>query len=52
MDRDLQLHADPWAFLAALSKTVPADIEPTILRATGDSHTLDVSFTDSEDQAG
>ena len=29
----------------------PADIEPTILRATGGRHPLDVTFIDSEDQA-
>lgn len=51
VDRDLQPHDDQWAFLAGLSKMSPADIEPTILRATGGRHPLDVTFIDSEDQA-
>jgi len=49
--QDLQPYADQWAFLAALPTMSPADIEPTILRATGGSHPLDVTFIDSEDQA-
>lgn len=36
--RDLQPHDDQWAFLARLPKMSPADIEPTILRATGGRH--------------
>ena len=51
VDRDMQPHDDQWAFLAGLPKMAPADIEPTILRATGGSHSLDVTFIDSEDQA-
>lgn len=51
VDRDFQPHDDQWAFLAGLPKMSPADIEPTILRATGGSHPLDVTFIDSEDQA-
>jgi hypothetical protein len=51
VDRDLQPYDDQWAFLAGLPKMPPADIEPTILRATGGRHPLDVTFIDSEDQA-
>lgn len=51
VDRELQPHDDQWAILAGLPKMSPADIEPTILRATGGSHPLDVTFIDSEDQA-
>lgn len=51
VDRDLQPHDDQWAFLAGLPKMSPADIEPTILRATGGRHPLDVTFIDSEDEA-
>lgn len=51
VDRDMQPHDDQWAFLAGMPKMAPADIEPTILRATGGSHPLDVTFIDSEDQA-
>ena len=44
VDRDLQPHDDQWAFLAGMPKMSPADIEPTILRATGGRHPLDVTF--------
>jgi len=46
----LQPHADQWAFLASVQPMAPHDIEPTILRATGGSHPLDVTFIDEEDQ--
>lgn len=51
VDHELQPHDDQWAFLASLPKMSPADIEATILRATGGCHPLDVTFIDSEDQA-
>lgn len=50
-DSDLQPHPDQWAFLAALTLMPPLEIEPTILRATGGVHPLDVTFIDHEDLA-
>jgi len=47
---DLQPYPDQWAFLASISPMPAHDIEPTILRATGDAHPLDVTFIDEEDQ--
>jgi hypothetical protein len=51
VDADLQPHGDQWAFLASIEPMVPHDIEPTILRATGGTHPLDVTFIDDEDLA-
>jgi superfamily II DNA or RNA helicase len=42
---------DQWAFLASILPMAPHNIEPTILRATGGTHPLDVTFIDSEDLA-
>ena len=50
VDDTLEPYADQWAFLASVQTTAPHDIEPTILRATGGSHPLDVTFIDEEDQ--
>jgi superfamily II DNA or RNA helicase len=50
VDCDLQPYRDQWAFLAAIQPLPAHDIEPTILRATGNSHPLDVTFIDEEDQ--
>ena len=44
-------YPDQWAFLASIQPMPPHDIEPTILRATGGAHPLDVTFIDEEDQA-
>ena len=50
VDADLRPYPDQWALLASIL-TMPAhDIEPTILRATGNAHPLDVTFIDEEDQ--
>jgi superfamily II DNA or RNA helicase len=46
----LQPYPDQWAFLASVQAMAPHDIEPTILRATGGSHPLDVTFITEEDQ--
>jgi hypothetical protein len=46
---DLRPYADQWAFLASIQPMAPHDIEPTILRATGGVHPLDVTFIDDED---
>jgi superfamily II DNA or RNA helicase len=51
VDNELQPYADQWAFLASVQAMAPCDIEPTILRATGNTHPLDVTFIDEEDLA-
>ncbi len=48
---DLQPYPDQWAFLASIQPMSAHDIEPTILRATGGVHPLDVTFIDEEDLA-
>jgi len=50
VDDALQPYVDQWAFLASVQPMAPHDIEPTILRATGGSHPLDVTFITEEDQ--
>ncbi len=50
VDADLQPYRDQWGFLAAILPMPVHDIEPTILRATGNEHPLDVTFIDEEDQ--
>ena len=50
VDADLRPYRDQWAFLAAIVSMPAHDIEPTILRATGSTHPLDVTFIDEEDQ--
>lgn len=49
VDEDLQPYADQWAYLASVALMLPSDIEPTILRATGGVHPLDVTFIEDED---
>jgi superfamily II DNA or RNA helicase len=49
VDADLRPYRDQWAFLAAILPMPAHDIEPTILRATGNAHPLDVTFIE-EDQ--
>lgn len=51
IDADLNPYPDQWAYLASIQPMTPADIEPTILRATGSAHPLDVTFIDDEDFA-
>ncbi len=50
VDDALKPYANQWAFLASVQCMAPHDIEPTILRATGGSHPLDVTFITEEDQ--
>lgn len=50
VDEALRPYADQWGFLASVQLMVPHDIEPTILRATGGSNPLDVTFITDEDQ--
>ena len=51
VDAELRPYADQWAFLASIPPLATQDIEPTILRASGGVHHLDVSFVDEEDLA-
>ena len=50
VDADLRPYRDQWAFLASILPMPAHDIEPTIIRATGNAHPLDVTFIDEEDQ--
>lgn len=50
VDGALRPYLDQWAFLASVRSMEAQDIEPTILRATGGSHPLDVTFITEEDQ--
>ena len=49
VDSELQPYPDQWAFLTGIRPMDAHDIEPTILRATGGVHPLDVTFIDDED---
>jgi hypothetical protein len=49
VDESLCPYPDQWSFLASMQLMAPNDIEPTILRATGGVHPLDVTFIDEED---
>ena len=49
VDEALQPFPDQWAFLTSITPMGRHDIEPTILRATGGSHPLDVTFVADED---
>lgn len=51
VDADLRPYPDPWAFLESIQPMAVHDIAPTILRATGGVHPLDVTFIDDEDLA-
>ena len=51
VDTELRPYPDQWGFLASIQPMVAHDIEPTILRATGGIHPLDVTFIDDEDLA-
>jgi len=51
VDAGLQPYPDQWAFLASIGSMSAHDIEPIILRATGHTHPLDVTFIDDEDLA-
>ncbi len=50
VDADLRPYRDQWAFLVSILPMPAHDIDPTILRATGNAHPLDVTFIDEEDQ--
>lgn len=51
VDVELRPFDDQWAFLASIQPMASHDIEPTILRATGGVHPLDVTFIDEENMA-
>ena len=51
VDHDLRPCPDQWACLASIQPMATHDIEPTILRASGGAHPLDVTFIDEEDLA-
>lgn len=51
VDAALCPYPDQWAFLASIMPMAAHDVEPTILRATGGVHPLDVTFIDDEDLA-
>ena len=49
VDAALRPYPDQWEYLASIQPMPAHDIEPTILRATGGMHPLDVTFIDDED---
>ena len=49
VDSAWRQYPDQWAFLASIRPMPTHDIEPTILRATGGAHPLDVTFINEED---
>lgn len=51
VDDQLRPYVDQWAFLASVQRIAAQDIAPTIVRATGGVHPLDVVFMDEEDLA-
>lgn len=51
VDTELRPYPDQWGFLASIQPMAAHDIEPTILRASGGAHPLDVTFIDDEDLA-
>jgi superfamily II DNA or RNA helicase len=51
VDTEMQPYPDQWGFLASIHPMAAHDIEPTILRAMGGAHPLDVTFIDDEDLA-
>lgn len=51
VDASLRPYSDQWGFLASVRLMSVHDIEPTILRAGGNTHPLDVAFINEEDLA-
>ena len=51
VDAELRPYPEQWAYLASIELMAAHDIDPTILRATGGVHPLDVTFIDYEDLA-
>ena len=50
VDDALHVYDDQWGFLASVPTMAANDIAPVILRATGKSHPLDVTFITDEDE--
>jgi len=50
VDSELQPYSDQWRFLSSIQPMLPEDIEPTILKATGGLHPLDVTSVDEDDK--
>jgi superfamily II DNA or RNA helicase len=50
VDENFNPHQDQWLFLASIKPMSPYDVEPVIFSATGNTHPLDVTFIDEEDQ--
>lgn len=51
VDAELHPYPDQWLFLANIQPMPVHDIEPIILRATGDINPLDITFINDEDLA-
>lgn len=51
VDEQLRPYPDQWSFLASIEPIRVDDLESAILRATGGTHPLDVTFIDDEDLA-
>ncbi len=51
VDANWRPYPDQWAFLGSVRPMPTGDIEPTILRATGGAHPLDVTYIEAEDLA-
>jgi superfamily II DNA or RNA helicase len=51
VDSEFRPYLDQWEYLASIQPMAPEDIEPTIMRATGGVHPLDLTFIDEEDLA-
>lgn len=49
VDESLEPYPDQWGYLASVRPMSAVDIDPTLLRATGGVHPLDVTFIDDED---
>ena len=49
VDDSLQPYPEQWDFLSSVQSMPVEDIEPTIFRATGTVHPLDVTFIEEED---
>jgi len=50
VDHNLRAYPDQWTFLASVRPVAPEAIEAAILRATGGTHPLDVTFIAEDDQ--
>ena len=51
VDYSLEPHSDQWAFLASIQRMNPADIEPAIIRATGNRDPVGVAYVEDERDA-